>query len=168
VDLTHISPQPILFLPHLAGRRFPVADAAASGGFLGLRASHTSADMWAAVLQGIAFTFREVFEAMTGTGNRPARIRLGGGAAQTPGFANLLATVLNTPVERIAGSDLTCEGAAMLAAKWLNWPSRDIPTGEILLPEPELVEGFSEMFPLYLALNSAVAPIAQRLHGIAT
>jgi len=168
IELTRVEPQPILVLPHLAGRRFPVADAAASGAFLGLRASHTRENIQAAVLQGIAFTFREVFEAMTASSERPSRIRLGGGASQTPGFAQVLATVLNRSIERIAGSDLTCEGAAMLAAKWLGWPKREIPTGDIVQPDPSLVDAFNELYPLYLELNATVAPVAQRLHQIAT
>jgi xylulokinase len=166
VDLAEIAPQPIIFLPHLAGRRFPIADAAVSGAFLGLRGTHTSAELSAAVLQGIAFTFREVFEAMTEASGQPARIRLGGGAAQTPGFANLLATVLDFPIERIAGSDLTCEGAAMLAAHRLGWRQRPDQSGEIVESDAARTTAFDRLYRVYLDANAAVTPIAHRLSAL--
>lgn len=166
IDEATIAPRPIIVLPHLAGRRFPVADAAVSGAFLGLRAAHTKADLYAAVLQGIGFTFREVFAAMTKSTGRPERIRFGGGASQTPGFAQLLATVLNLPIERIVGSDLTCEGAGMLAARHLGWPRQPDRPGDLVEPDTTQATAFDDLYDVYLDANSAAAPITHRLSAL--
>jgi sugar (pentulose or hexulose) kinase len=166
VVLDDIAPLPIVALPHLAGRRFPAADIAASGAIIGLRGTRTSGDLYAAMLQGIAFSYREVFEALTADRSEVNRIRFGGGGSQIPGFAQLLATVLGHPIERIGGSDLTCDGAAMLAAETLGWTAKSPSSGENFEPDTARSARFSEVYAIYLDANAAVLPISHRLHEL--
>jgi sugar (pentulose or hexulose) kinase len=105
------------------------------------------------MLQGIAFSYREVFEALTADRPEVNRIQFGGGGSQIPGFAQLLATVLDHPIERIAGSDLTCDGAAILAAETLGWTAKTPPTGERFEPDTSRSTRFSELYEIYLDSN---------------
>ncbi|MEJ7839542.1 MAG: FGGY family carbohydrate kinase [Thermomicrobiales bacterium] len=166
VRQSEIVPTSLIALPHLAGRRFPAADAAAAGAFLGLRAGHTSADLYAATLQGIAFSFREVVVALLENQRPPSRVRFGGGGSQIPGFAQLLATVLGVPIERIGGSDLTCDGAAMLAAHHLGWTPMVAVEGEVFEPDLDRASAFSDLYGIYLDANTAVLPISHRLDAL--
>jgi xylulokinase len=166
VVLDDIAPVPIVALPHLAGRRFPAADIAASGAFIGLRGTHTSTDLYAAMLQGIAFSYREVFEALTADRSGLNRIRFGGGGSQIPGFAQLLATVLGHPIERIGGSDLTCDGAAILAAETLGWTPKTPSSGEIFQPDAARSSSFNALYDIYLDANAAVLSLSHRLHEL--
>lgn len=166
VPIEDVTPTPIIVLPHLAGRRFPVSDPAASGAMLGLRSSHSATDLYAATLQGIAFSFREVAEALLEDQDQPTHVRFGGGGSQIPGFSQLLADVLDHPIERIGGSDLTCDGAAILAADHLGWtPKRPIP-GTIFEPDRSRHRAFTNLYEIYLDANSAVLPISHRLQAL--
>lgn len=166
VQANDIAPVPIIALPHLAGRRFPAADPDAAGALIGLRSSHMTADLYAATLQGLAFSFREVAEAMLENQVPPNRIRFGGGGSQIPGFAQLIATVLGHDIERIGGSDLTCDGAAILAAHHLGWTPRQPGVGTMYAPDRSRHLEFTQLYEIYLQANSAVLPISHRLQAL--
>jgi xylulokinase len=167
VHQARLRPVPLIALPHLAGRRFPAADPKASGAFIGLKSSTNKADLYAAMLQGIAFSYREVFEALSANQPAPTRVRFGGGGSQIPGVAQLLADVLGIGIELIGGSDLTCDGAAILAAHTLGWTPKHPAHGKAITPDPELHKAFSRIYEIYLDANASVLPISHRLGELA-
>ncbi|MCA1748245.1 MAG: glycerol kinase GlpK [Parasphingopyxis sp.] len=77
----------------------------------------TSADhIVRATLESIAFQTRDLVDAMRADGaDAPRDIRIDGGMAQNGWFAQFLADVLETPVERPASHETTALGAAYLA-----------------------------------------------------
>jgi xylulokinase len=166
VDVPTIAPTPVVMLPHLAGRRFPLADATVSGAFVGLRGTTTREDLYAAVLQGIAFSFREVYDAMMAERPGPRAIRFGGGGSAIPGFASLLATVIGRSIERIAGSELTCIGAARIAAHSLNWTPPTMPARDLMEPDMAVKARFDEIYEIYREANAAVLPVSHALSAL--
>ena len=52
----------IIFLPYLMGERCPYADSKARGAFIGLSVTHTKADLFRSILEGVMFSFRDVSE----------------------------------------------------------------------------------------------------------
>jgi sugar (pentulose or hexulose) kinase len=163
VHQPRIRPISLIGLPHLAGRRFPAADPKATGAFIGLKTSTNKADLYAAMLQGIAFSYREVFQALSENQPAPTQIRFGGGGSQIPGVAQLLADVLGTGLELIGGSDLTCDGAAILAAHALGWTPKQPAAGNAIAPDAGQHKTFSRLYEIYLDANAAVLPISHRL-----
>ena len=104
----------VIFLPYLLGRGGPQADDAAQGGFLGLTFATTRADLARAVLEGVAFAFRELLDDFAGMGYVPPLIRISGGGARSELWRQILADVLNCPLAYFT-ADSTL-GAAMMAA----------------------------------------------------
>lgn len=108
----------ILFLPFLFG-----GPDGAPAGLIGLKASHTLADIMVGVFEGIAFAHKlDVDKLMTGPdAGAPTVARLAGGAARSPVWPQVFADVLDLPVEVPVGNELGARGAAMAAATALGY-----------------------------------------------
>jgi xylulokinase len=105
-----------MFLPHLQGERAPVWDIAARGAFAGLDASMGAPELARAVLEGVAYSARWLFEALeVSAAARPDKLRHAGGGAQSRHWCQIRADVLGRPIERLAVLDAGLLGAAMFA-----------------------------------------------------
>ncbi len=72
----------LFFLPYLTGERTPHPDPLARGAFVGLTVRHTRPHLTRAVLEGVAFCLREIFEFMKGAGlAESTQVRGTGGGA---------------------------------------------------------------------------------------
>ncbi len=103
-------------LPALSGERTPVWDAGARAAFAGLGLAHRRAHLVRAILEACACVVRRVHAAIAGLGEVVEEMRLVGGAAESPLWAQIRADVLGLPVRRMPVRDASALGAAMLAA----------------------------------------------------
>jgi xylulokinase len=70
----------LLFLPYFSGERTPIHDPLAKGCLFGLNLTHRRADVFRAVLEGIAYGTNHVFETSREVGQAPRRLlSVGGG-----------------------------------------------------------------------------------------
>ncbi len=112
-------PGELLFLPYLAGERFPFLDTEVRGAFLGLDASHGRADLYHAVLEGVALAIRANLDSLDPGGT--ARIRLAGGGATSTVWPQMIADVLGRTVSLPDDpANATALGAFMIAAEALG------------------------------------------------
>ncbi|MFT6022373.1 MAG: xylulokinase [Ascidiaceihabitans sp.] len=108
------APTALQFFPYLSGERTPHNDSAVRGGFVGIDIATTRADMTHAVMQGVAFALRDSLEALRATGaNLDRALAIGGGAGSRL-WVEMLATVLNMPLDLPAQGEF---GAALGAAR---------------------------------------------------
>ena len=103
-----------LFLPYLSGERTPHNNPHASGVLFGLTHDHTRAHLARAVLQGVAFAFRDGQQALLEGGARIDSVTLVGGGSRSAPWAQVLADTLGRTLERRSGADV---GAALGAAR---------------------------------------------------
>lgn len=104
------------FAPYLAGERTPHNDATVRGGFLHLSAGTSRADMTRALVEGVAYAFREMRDALAAAGTPLTEADLIGGGARSDAWNQTLADVLGVPLHQVAGSQHGCAlGAARLA-----------------------------------------------------
>jgi len=116
IDAASLEPTPVWFAPYLSGERTPHNDTRVRGGFLGLAADTTRAQMTLAVLEGVAYALRDAQQALADSGTVLAEAALIGGGARSPLWAQILADVLGIPLHQVAESDIGCAlGAARLA-----------------------------------------------------
>jgi xylulokinase len=104
----------VTFLPYLLGRGTPHVDESATGAFLGLTFAHGPGDLTRAVLEGVAFAYREVLDDFLAMGHAIPELYISGGGARSPLWRQILADVLERPLVYY-GADSTL-GAAMVAA----------------------------------------------------
>lgn len=90
----------VLFMPWLSGSMSPSEDASIRGGMLGLSLTTTRDDLVRAAVEGTALNLGWLLPAVEElTGAHADRITFGGGAARSPGWAQILADVLQRPVD---------------------------------------------------------------------
>ncbi|MCS6847010.1 MAG: FGGY-family carbohydrate kinase [Anaerolineae bacterium] len=119
----------VLYLPYLSGERAPFRDERARGVFFGLSALTSRAELYRAVLEGVAFAMRTIRDAMPSAG-RIEGISLVGGGARSGLWPQIFADVFGWPVQVLAQpEDVGCRGAALLASKALGWQRDFSPQG---------------------------------------
>ncbi|WP_099865500.1 xylulokinase [Pararhizobium haloflavum] len=109
-----VAPSQVLFLPYLSGERTPHNDAAARGAFLGLGHDGDRAALTRAVLEGVAYAFRDSLEALKASGTDLDRVTAIGGGSRSDYWLGVLANVLDMPVDIPADGEF---GAAFGAAR---------------------------------------------------
>jgi xylulokinase len=105
----------LTFLPYLTGERTPHLDAQIRGAWVGMGLHHTRAHLMRSALEGVAFSLRQGLEAITATGIPVAQLRLAGGGSIDPRWQQLLADVLQVPLQSVTAAAASAKGAAMLA-----------------------------------------------------
>lgn len=112
----------VVFAPWLAGERSPVDDRNARGGFHNVSLATSRADLVRAVLEGVAYNNRWLFEAVERfAGRRLDPVRVIGGGAVSDLWCQIHASVLGRSVERVADpARAQLRGAALWAAMALG------------------------------------------------
>ncbi len=107
-------PTKVLFAPYLSGERTPHLDPHIRGAFVSLDRNTTRADMTKAIMEGVAFSLRDVIEVFYTMGIQPQRASITGGAVKSDILCQIITNAVNLPLERIT-ADVTARGAAVLA-----------------------------------------------------
>lgn len=107
-------PGSVRFLPYLSGERTPHNDVGMRAAFTGLDRAHGRDDLVRAVLEGVAFSFKDCFDVLTVPLNQPRRLLAVGGGTRSRYWLSLIATVLGVPIAVPADGDF---GAAYGAAR---------------------------------------------------
>jgi xylulokinase len=107
-------PSSALFLPYLSGERTPVGDAQVRGVMMGLGHETDAKAMTHAVMDSVAFAFRDSLEALQAGGSKIKRVMAVGGGTHSELWLKIIATVLGVPVDLPAAGDV---GGAFGAAR---------------------------------------------------
>jgi xylulokinase len=107
--------QGLFWLPYLMGERTPHLDATARGGWIGLTASHTRADLIRAVIEGVCYSQRDCLDIIEGLGVGVSSVRASGGGAKSAFWRGLLAGILDKRVVTLETQEGSAYGAALLA-----------------------------------------------------
>lgn len=103
----------VLFFPYLMGRGTPKDDPSAAGGVVGLTLQTDRGDLTRAVLEGVAFTLRDVLDTLTQNELEVNKLMITGGGAQSEIWRQIVADILHLPLNSSEGD--SCLGAAILA-----------------------------------------------------
>ena len=127
------SPGTLQFLPYLSGERTPYNDSQIRGAFIGLDIATNKTDMTRAVLEGVSFALRDSFEALKSTGTGLDRVLAIGGGSQSDHWVEMIATVLNLPVDLPESGEF---GAALGAARLAQCGVTGADPKSIMTPPP--------------------------------
>ena len=105
----------VFFLPYLMGERSPINDTNARGTLIGMTMATTRKDIEQAVMEGVAFAFRDSFEVAKALDIDIPRSAICGGGAKSSLWKKIIANVLNIPLDTVATEQGPGYGAAMLA-----------------------------------------------------
>ena len=106
----------VLCLPYFLGEKTPIHDPLARGTFTGLSLSHGRGHLWRALLEAVAYGFRHHIEVLDEIGHAPTRFFASDGGSQSRVWMQIVADVLQQPVQLLANHHGSCVGAAWVAA----------------------------------------------------
>lgn len=107
--------QGLLFLPFLDGVATPFHDAAARAAFVGATSLHRKKHFVRAVLEGVAYNFRDSFAIAESMGVAVDEVRTGEGGSRSRLWRQILADVLGRDVVPLREHDCSALGAACIA-----------------------------------------------------
>ena len=156
----------LIFLPYLAGERTPHADPDARGAFVGLSLRHDRGALTRAVLEGVAFALKDSLDLTEELGGTPKTGRISGGGARSALWTQIIASVLQIPLEPVAVDEGAAFGAAILggvaAAVWPDVPTAvqaTVKPRAQIEPVPDWIEPYQEQRERFRALYPALKAV---------
>jgi xylulokinase len=168
-----VEPQPLLFLPHLAGERAPLWNADARAVFLGMTAHTTPGHLVRAVLEGVAHAARHLREACeAAAGFRAGTLRLSGGGAASELWNQIRADAHRCTLEQVASTMTGCLGAALMggvaagaAADLESWAADVVTVARTFTPDAAGADRFDALHVVY---RDTYAVLVDRFTDLAT
>jgi xylulokinase len=163
----------VTFLPYLQGERTPHADPDTRAAFVGLSLEHRRPALARAVLEGVAYGLRDSFELLRALGVDATRARASGGGARSRLWLEIVASVLEVPLELTAVEEGSAYGAALLAgvrsgvfATAAEAVEACVRVRETVEPDPasarRYAEGYARFRALYPALRDLDGAMVER------
>ena len=116
IDPSKLGNNHVYFLPYLMGERAPHNDPFARGTFVGMTMDTSRADMTQAVLEGVAFAFRDMVESARALGITVDQSTLCGGGAKSEIWKTILSNAVNVRLDLLEQEQGPGLGAAILSA----------------------------------------------------
>lgn len=147
----------VVFYAGIFGTGYPTWNPKCSGVYVGLKASNTRADMVRAVMEGITFESRFIYESIKETGvTMKDEIAVTGGAFNSKEWCQIVADIMNCRLKLLKVSDAAIIGVAIQAAYAAGLVSslaegveRMVSVVGTVEPIPENVELYNRLFPIY-------------------
>ncbi len=155
----------LLFLPYLAGERWPLHDPTARGAFVGLTLGHRRAHLTRAILEAAAFALRHVAAPARAAGLPFVELRVTGGTAASRLWNQVKADVVGVEVAVPAVAEASVAGAAILAAVGAGVAADEhaaiaalVRVAERLAPDPTARAVYDRLAAEYQELHARLAP----------
>ena len=159
-----VEPQPIVFLPHLAGERAPLWNADARAVFVGMTSHTTPGHLVRAVLEGVAHAARHLRECCEqATGYRAGTLRLSGGGAGSGLWNQIRADAHRCVLEQVTTTMSGCLGAALMggvaagtATELESWAAEIVTVARSFGPDPASADRFDQLHDVYRSTYQAL------------
>jgi xylulokinase len=165
--------QGLFWLPYLMGERTPHLDATARGGWIGLTARHTRADLIRAVIEGVSYSQLDCLDIIEELGVAVESVRVSGGGARSPFWRRLLADIFNKKVVTLETQEGSAYGAALLAlagsGEYGSVPEvcrAAIREVDSLEPRPAEAAYYAKAHQVYQAIYPALKPVYDQIANL--
>jgi len=115
IDDIPIGSEGLIFLPFLTGERTPYFNPHLRSAFIGQSLHHNRLHFIRAIMEGVAFSFREGLETFKQLGIFPKNIILSGGGSKNELWRQIITDVLNIPTLTVNNNNHSSFGAAIFA-----------------------------------------------------
>ncbi|MDL2409901.1 FGGY-family carbohydrate kinase [Rhizobium calliandrae] len=106
----------LTILPYFLGEKTPIHDAGARGLIAGLTLSHHIGHLWRAMLEAYAYALRHHIDVLNDIGHPTTRFVVSDGGSQSRIWMQIVADVLQQPLQGLTGHPGSCLGVAWAAA----------------------------------------------------
>lgn len=149
----------LLFLPFLTGERCPFWNANARGVLFGLALHHDRRHISRAIIEGVAFRMKSIYEAVSDVVGIPCEIRGTGGLIKFPLWAEVLSNVLGRPIRKVNIDEASSFGAAVMAMRGRGFIrsysevlSKAVKVIDEISPDERLIGLYNKLYELYKRL----------------
>ncbi len=158
----------LVFLPYFSGERTPIHDPRAKGVILGLTLAHTRADVYRALIEGIAFGTNHILETYAEAGAPFRTIHAVGGGLRNPLWAQTTSDVSGRPQEVRRVSLGASYGDGFLAALAIGDVSSEAikawnPAASRIEPEAANAEVYRRRYAVFRELYPRTRDLMARL-----
>ena len=159
----------VFFLPYLMGERSPWNDPSARGMFTGITMDASREDMTQAVLEGVGFALRDMYEFAKKAGANIISTMICGGGAKSPLWRKMIANILDIRVDVPVSEEGPAMGAAMLAMAACGEYKNVKDAAKAIVkvskseePDPELVKKYEARYQQF----KTIYPAMKKVFGI--
>jgi len=160
----------LYWLPYMMGERTPHLDAFSRGGWIGITARHTRADLIRSLLEGVSYSQKDCLDVIEQLGIEVQSVRASGGGALSPFWRQMLADVFNKRVVVLETQEGSAYGAAVLGmvgtGAYASVPeacSAVIREVDAVSPRSEEVEVYRRGHQVFKALYPVLKPLYPQL-----
>ena len=160
------TPTGILVLPHFSGSATPYMDSDSTGAFVDVKLEHTKADMYKAVMEGVAYEMRINADTLAKYGIKPEKLYATGGGSKSPVWLQIKADVLNTPITVVDAPEVGTMGTIMLTGIAVGaFKSLDegmkifVKYGKTYYPDEQMHKAYTVLYEKYKKLYNALKEI---------
>jgi xylulokinase len=154
----------VFVLPYLLGEKSPIQDPLARGTISGLSLNHRPAHLWRAALEGVGYGFRHHLEVFRELGYPVRRLLVSDGGSRSRVWMQIVADILQMPLQRLEGHPGSSLGAAWVAAMGVgasaDWGGAAalLRQGEVIQPNPQHAAVYDAGYHRFRALYDRLAP----------
>jgi xylulokinase len=154
----------VVLLPYLLGEKSPIHDPLARGTITGLSLNHGVPHLWRAALEGVGYAFLHHIEVFRELGYPVRRLRASDGGSRSLVWMQIVADIIQMPVQRLEGHPGSCLGAAWVAAigtgASTDWDGARalVRYGETVAPDPAHAAAYAQGYAQFRALYRRLAP----------
>jgi xylulokinase len=155
----------LVVLPYFLGEKTPIHDPAARGVIDGLTLSHDIGHVWRALLESYAYAIAHHVEVLNEIGHRSERFIVSDGGSNSRIWMQIVADVLQQPLQRLSGHPGSCVGAAWTAAIGVglteDWStiSAFVRPADRIEPRPEVAEIYRRGYRRFREIYRLLGPI---------
>jgi len=152
----------LTILPYFLGEKTPIHDPQARGVVSGLSLSHTIGHLWRALLEAYGYALAHHVEVLREMGHASERYFASDGGSSSTVWMQIVADIMQAPIQLLRGHPGSCLGAAWTAAVGAglteDWSgvARFVQSGPLISPNPANAavyrDGYYTFRDLYLRL----------------
>ncbi|MGB9112504.1 MAG: FGGY family carbohydrate kinase [Acidimicrobiales bacterium] len=162
-------PAALVCLPYFLGEKSPFHDPNLRGAIVGLHLGNTRGDVFRALMESVAYGFRQHLDIFSANGLVLGAGRVSNGGSKSPLWKQIVADVLGRPLLPVVHQGGAANGAAFVATVGSGVvdsfaeAKRYVEVGEPLVPVERNQAIYNEGYEIFLDLQGRLAPISHRL-----
>ncbi|AEH50282.1 xylulokinase [Pseudothermotoga thermarum] len=167
--LTVKRPTNLIFLPHLNGERSPYWNPKMKGVLFGLTLENDWKTLLVAVIEGVAFSIRQIMELMEESGCKVKAIRVTGGQALNDLWNQVKADVLNRQIEvpkihdsELLGCAISCL-SALTGEDIAELSKKSVKIEKKFYPVAQRQPDYERLYQLYKLLHERTMDLHEKL-----
>ena len=164
----------LYWLPYLMGERTPHLDPIARGGWIGLTAKHTRADLIRAVIEGVSYSLKDCLGIIEQMGVEVKTVRASGGGANSVFWRQMLADIFGIGISTLENKEGSAYGAALLAMAGSGlYKSIEetcdavIREADCMIPDAHESAAYRRGYEVFSVLYPTLKPIYGLIHQLA-